>query len=125
MQTQREKFLVETNLELLLSAGQLVPQPGVLLAESLHLRPQLLLLGLHGLEVTGQGGHHVGLAQPKLYHLQGPLDQVAFLLDEAVLGAEVGALQGGLDPPENTLVLLSQGFQAFSDCFGIGDYFIL
>lgn len=46
-------------LQPLLRVGQLVPQPGVLLAEASHLRSQLLLLRLHVLQVVGQCHHHL------------------------------------------------------------------
>ena len=39
-------------LQLLLSVGQLIPQPLVLLAQTPHLRTQLLLLRLHGVQVV-------------------------------------------------------------------------
>ncbi len=50
-------------LQLVLSAGQLVPQPLVLLTEPAHLSTQLLLLRLHGAQVTRQSDDHLRAEQ--------------------------------------------------------------
>lgn len=47
------------DLELLLGAGELVPEPGVLLAEAADLGLELLLLRLHHLEMARQRHHHL------------------------------------------------------------------